>query len=406
MSFNKIKILFIIIISLLSLPLHADDNSEATNRFTLTNGYWDTQYNSNEGIAYFPMSLFDTYDWGFRKLSLDSNIFGRSFSFLLSLYLSNYLNETYIRTPFHEFGHATRFQSYGYKIRRYEVGNDSSVTANSYFEMVFKRSETGDEGAATVGTFSVLNTSQDLIVSAGGMNNEILLSERLSDRIYERGGSVPDLYFYYLIKNGPYNYFTISTSTGDPAYILKDYNTLGLNISETNVLDSYKFSLLASGTFYSLLWGNIKYLYNGEQNIKPLEIFGFSLPDFYTYLNSKGLSTETVLHYRVNETLNFGLSFEKVYNGSPYEEISPQVRLALKLNSNYFKFLILKPQLLIGFGDNVDWGGSLLTELEGKYFGTFAKYTYYNKNTLYGERNIPFINNPNELLAGFFLNLR
>ncbi|WP_186647188.1 hypothetical protein [Fluviispira vulneris] len=406
MCIIKSKFLLITFLLSISLSIFADENSEATNRFTLTNGYWDTKYNSNEGIVYFPLSVIDTYSWGFRKLSLDSNIFGRSFSFILSLYLVNYINTTYLNTPFHEFGHATRFQSYGYNITRYNVGEDNSVTANSYFEMVFKRAKTGPVGASTSGNFSILSTSQDLIVTAGGMNNETLLSERLSDRIYERGGSVPDLFYHYYNKKGPYDYFNISSSSGDPTIILNTYKTLGLNISKQNIMDSYTFSLLASGTFYSLLWGNIKYFYNGEQNIKPIDIFGFSLPDFYTYLNSRGLSIETILHYRVNEALSFGLSYEKVYNGTPYDEFGPQFRLALKLNSNYLKFLIIKPQLLIGAGDNVDWGGSLLTELEGTYFGTFAKYTYYNSNTLYGERNNPFINTPNELLAGFFVNLR
>ncbi|BBH53775.1 hypothetical protein [Fluviispira sanaruensis] len=393
-------------IFLISLPIFAEENSEATNRFTLTNGYWETQYNSNEGIVYFPMSVIDTYDWGFRKLSLDSNIFGRSFSFILSRILGEYINTTYLNTPFHEFGHATRFQSYGYNIIRYNVGEDNSVTANSYFEMVFKRAKTGPVGASTSGNYSLLNTSQDLIVTAGGVNNEILLSERLSDRIYERGGSVPDLFFYIDNKNGPEEYFSISSASGDPAIILKRYKTLGLNISKEDIMSSYNFSLFASGTFYSLLWGNIKYFYNGEQDIKPIEIFGFSLPDFYTFLNSRGLSIKTILNYRVNDALNFGLSYEKVYNGISYDEFVSQFRLALKLNSSYFKYLIIKPQLLIGAGDTVDWGGSLLTELEGTYFGTFAKYTYYNSNTLYGERNIPFINKPNELLAGFFVNLR
>ncbi len=140
--------------------------------------------------------------------------------------------------------------------------------------------------------------------------------------------------------------------------------------------------------------------------MKTIDIYGVTLPDFSTYINSKGLSMETLMHYRLNEFLTFGLSYEKVYIGDSYDQISPQIRYVMKLNSGMLKYFIAKPQLIIGLGNNgMDLGGSILTEVEGDYLGLFLKYTYYNQNNLYGERNIPFINKPNEILGGVFLNL-
>lgn len=167
------------------------------------------------------------------------------------------------------------------------------------------------------------------------------------------------------------------------------------------------FSLFASGSFYSLLWGDLKYIGTGDHNVKIVDIYGISLPDFYAYINTKGLSMETMMHYRVNKALSFGLSYEKVYLGENYDQISPQLRYTMKVNSSLIKYLILKPQFVMGLGENgVDLGGSFLTEVEGSSLGLFLKYTYYNKENLYGERNIPFVDKPNELLGGFFVNLQ
>ncbi|KAB8037869.1 hypothetical protein GCL60_11890 [Silvanigrella paludirubra] len=403
-----------ILISLLESFLFALENKEIPNRFTLTNGYLEESFNSNEGMAYFPMSIYETYDWGFRKISADKYGFGRFSSWFISgLFQMFYFNSTYMSTPYHEFGHGTRFRSLGSNNITYYIDSNHTVTAGSYFEMVFNRVNYSNEGAATSSVIISQNPNDsiknDLIVSAGGMNNEILLSKLITERVYDRGGSVPDFFFYLENKLSPYNYSSLNTSEfkgGDPQTIQNDYASLGKNITTTDLKNSYLFSLLASGSFYSLLWGDLYYIGTGNHNVKTIDIYGVSLPDFSTYINSKGLSMETMMHYRVNEVLTFGLSYEKVYIGDNYDQISPQFRYVMKLNSGMLKYFIAKPQLIIGLGNNgVDLGGSLLSEVEGDYLGLFLKYTYYNQNNLYGERNIPFINKPNEILGGVFFNL-
>ncbi len=67
MKIHLYRYIFLIFFSF-ETSLYAIDNKEVPNRITLTNGYLENTFNSNEGMAYFPMSIYETYDWAFRKL--------------------------------------------------------------------------------------------------------------------------------------------------------------------------------------------------------------------------------------------------------------------------------------------------------------------------------------------------
>ncbi|KAB8029721.1 hypothetical protein [Fluviispira multicolorata] len=408
----KFKIKISIYLILISFVASAKENDENSNRFIITNGYFENTFNSNEGMSSFPMSIYETYDWGFRKISLDGNGVGRFFSWFLSaLFQVAYLDPTYLNLTYHEFGHATRMRSFGASNVFYYVDGNFTVTANSYFSLVINRASYPSQSAATSGSIPAQNSSTEnsLIVTAGGMNNEILLSKNIAEKIYDRGGSVPDFAFYFMNKFGPYSYSKINPNEfqgGDPDKIETYYANLGKNISRTDFQQAYLFSMLASGTFYSLLWGDLKYIGTGEHNISTLEIFNFSLPDFSAFINPRGLSMETMLHYRVNKNISLGLAYETVYKGDSYNQVSPQIRLSSKVNGGLFRKISAKPQLVMGFSNGLDLGGSILCEAEAETVGVFLKYTYYNKNNLYGERNIPFIDKPHEVLGGIYFNMR
>ncbi|WP_186647426.1 hypothetical protein [Fluviispira vulneris] len=410
----KIKIFLFSLFTIKIFAIDFSDKSQTSTRFTLSSGYLESTFNSNEGMAYFPMSVYETYDWGFRKLSADKFAIGRFFSaFFSGLFQVGYFSSTYMNVPFHEFGHATRFRYFGSSSITYFVNNSQTASTSTYFGMIIKRAGYPNEGAATSGTISYQNATEQqvnsLISTAGGMNNEILLTKNLAERVFERGGTVPDFFFYFADKLSPYNYSRLNPAEfqgGDPQKIESSYAALGKNITRTDLQQSYLFSLLASGTFYSLLWGNLKYIWNGEQNIKTLDLFGFTLPDFSTFINSQGLSMEGMLRYKVNNKLSLGLAYEKVYLGGTYEQISPQIRYVFNINSKLIKNINIKPQLVFGFDNSIDVGGSFLSEFEGEIVGLFLKYTYYNINTLYGERNIPSKDSPNELLAGVYFNMK
>ncbi|BBH53927.1 hypothetical protein [Fluviispira sanaruensis] len=410
MSFAKKIALSVLLSTFLSAGSYAQSQEwhSPENRIYLSTGYFENATNSNEGMAYFPLSVYETYNWGFQKLSVDGSGFSRFVSWLiggniLPIYVSGVLN-----TSFHEYGHATRFRYNGFNDITYRP-NDSSTTTTSFFQMVFDRLGAPVDNASTsangyTNIYITQNREVDTVITAGGMNNEILLSKLMSERIHERGGSVPDLSYYLLAKLSPYAYSGLDSRSGDPYLLEQNYSALGKQITRTDFKNYYLFSALASGTFFSLVWGNIDYLANGTQLIKPLTIAGFSLPDFYTYLNAKGLSTEAILHYDVNENIKLGLSYEQIFKGEEYKQISPEVIYKVKNQKGFLKAFSIKPQLVLGFNSSqVDLGGSVLTEVTSQYdVGMFLKYTYYNKNTLYGERNITFASSANELLAGAF----
>ncbi len=397
--------------------LYAEENTpQSPHRIVLTNGYFEDTFNSNEGMAYFPMSIYDTYDWTFRKLSVDSSVFSRISSWFVGTALGVYIDGMVGNVPYHEFGHGTRFRSYGnHDIIYYPIGRDDySLTTKSYFGMVLERAVSAPTGAAATSpgfyASSDNTNANSLIVSAGGMNNEILLSKILSERVYSRGASVPDFIFYLNNKMGPYFYSATDPNEfkgGDPEHIESNYAALGKNITRQDFKNSYLFSTFASGTFYSLLIGNIKYMANGNHNIEAIDIYGFSLPDFYSYINTKGLSTETIAHYRMNDKLSFALSYETITQGDNYNQITPSLEYKFGKVTSLFDEVLLRPDLVFGFGNSsVDIGGSLLADASiNNKWGVFAKYTNYNKNNLYGERNINYINNSNEFLFGTYLSL-
>ena len=61
---------------------------------------------------------------------------------------------------------------------------------------------------------------------------------------------------------------------------------------------------------------------------------------------------ETILHYRANKKLNFGLSYETVYKGDSYNQFSFDFRYNWNMGAGFFQNLIIKPQIIIGNGNN------------------------------------------------------
>lgn len=403
------KIFLTLLLLKFNFLIFSKDKEVRSNRFTLSTGYLEDTVNSNEGMVYFPMSIYETYNWTFRLLTNEGNMLSRMISWFGTGYFQYYyFNSTFMSTPFHEFGHATRFRSYIPKSVTYTIGNPGSDTTSSYFIMFLKRIKYINNGASTRGFIpGGLSTQEsakvNIINTAGGMNNEIFLANHIAERFYQRGGSAPDLFAYIQNKLSPFDYSQISSSSGDPQSLEDDFASIGKNITRADFQKAFRNTLLASGTLYSLIWGGLKFIFTGDQSLTPIEFFGFSLPDFASFINSKGVSLQTTIRYRLNPSLNFGFSYENVYLGDSYTQISPYIYYNFKIGSGFFNTYSVNARIDYGMGDgNTDIGGSFYTEAENENFGTFLRYTFYNSKNLYGERNTPSVQKPHEVLGGVY----
>lgn len=378
------------------------DNQKNPHRFVITNGYWEEEFNSNEGMSYFPQSIYDMYDWTFRKISIDANSVTRILSAFLADYITDYVVNV-VNVSYHEFGHATRYRYYKSEgIYYIPVNNvsEGNVSRRNFFQMVWDRVLYPNSGAATAAFTPQLTLSQETMLAAAGMNNEILLAKNLAERVFERGGSAPDFGLYLNSKLSPYNYTGISSSSGDPAILRDNFLADNKNITLTDMQNAYLWTALLSGTSISLFYGNIMYVAKNQHNINPLYFGMFSLPDFYTYIGSKGISLETIMHLFLSPKILASLSYEIVTKGDFYNQVTPQLRIDTGKNT------FVKSNFVFGFGDGIDIGGSISVEFENKYLGSLLKYTYYNSDNLYGLRNIPFQSSPHEITFGAYTLLK
>jgi hypothetical protein len=175
-----------------------------------------------------------------------------------------------------------------------------------------------------------------IIWSAGGINNNTYLAERISDDMYCKNSSGRLLPYLSFVSNMLYGaiYDKSAKKSGDDPYnIIHFFQKKGRTDFKKGVIcDAGIRSLFLSGTTYSLFYS----LFTNEPMIKPL---GFRIPDVFPYITTKGMSYKVVSGYEVNKNLNLIFGFESVFTEEPTTEyslgINHAVKIARKLSMSY-----------------------------------------------------------------------
>lgn len=261
-------------------------------------------------------------------------------------------------------------------------------------------------------------TGLNIITSASGLNNQMLLSKKVSDLIYENNGHITYFQHYLGNKIAGYVYSQMDKNTNpgdDPLFasssdigaIIAGYAAKGYGITHSDLEQQSLISLL-SGTTYSFLRGYYRYVDSGDPVVETAEISGFRIPDINAYINARGLSYEVVTGYRFSNNFRLDLAYERIWKGDSTQQVTPRVNYQLASLFPQLNDFWISADVVMGGGV----GGSLQAkwmpnpfnpEEFAKRLSYFARMSFYNAYTLYGERNTPSLNNREispELIAG------
>lgn len=440
--------IIITICSLISVTCAEKEQKKIKRSFHINSGYNEPEFNSNEGLKHLPLSTMQLYS----KIHDVTNDLVPHWGTRLSLLLVDYMAHNPIPFPhkeannhwltrkafwpgkiaYHEFGHARAKRMTGGEPQyegRFYGGNSFKISSaiDYYIQSITHLSLY--KGGETSGGNAIL----PLINEAGGFNNETRLSQDIASLVYTKGGHVGYFTSYMTYKLNAATYTMRSenavkngersTLGGDSASVISVYS----NKIDAKALKRDGFlTFLASGATWAFVKGWWDYIRTGDPTVEPFTWKGIRWPDFSVYYNTNGPSLEIISGYKYSENLFFDLGFEFIYkvirtdtqieNKDIYKvnatwQITPSVRYVYHGCQNVGAITIEGSAMISKSG----FGASVGLEVESNRLplSFHAKYTLYNLNTLYGERNMPFFykvdpkdksNFDNETLVGIAIN--
>jgi hypothetical protein len=294
----------------------------------------------------------------------------------------------------HEIGHGLRLKSYGIDFmllsdtHYYGYFTKDENYINFLFEEFFNTQRAAC-AADPYGCQNLLNYFKALgqmndyynfgiVHSAGGINNNTYLAEKISDDIYFKNSKKKLLPYLLYIRNLLYGaaYDKTAKEPGDDPYSIIDYfNSKGrYDFKKGTIFNAGIKSLFLSATTYSFFYS----IFTNKPMVKP---YGLRLPDVFPYITTQGMSYKVVSGYEVNETLNLIFGFESVFEKKAATEIN--------LGLNHQTIIGIFPisyKGIVTFGQGLDLELSCLTPIS-KLFDIGLGCEIYSVTSLMGQRH-------------------
>ena len=326
------------------------------------------------------------------------------------------INESLMNSH-HEFGHATRYRSFGlnasYLNSKHEDigGNYFSMFGGLIKDFFSKKDEGNNFAAATLATDGFSNWSRrsvndlskhayfNFVTAAGGLNNQSQIAKRWEDEVWYNSGShiMSYNYFYYLDKTYSSicaksekryeeKYPDKDQSGSDIKSMVDAYQSLNMDITRDDIILYGALPILMSSQFWAIVIDYYDYIMTGDKYTKAPELYGIRLPNTSVYYTALGITYQINSGYRLNDNWMFPISFETVVKGEKGYEISAGARY------------IGKDFYIHGEGlynlTNKAYGGTIYSGYKiHQNIEVNAGCTYHDVNTFLGERNIPSIEN-------------
>jgi hypothetical protein len=242
----------------------------------------------------------------------------------------------------------------------------------------------------------MLSPKAQIMIHAGGLNNNVYMTQRIEDEIWLNQGQHMQLTTNYFMDKTSTFLQTLLTSEVLSAEKLfsnipLDYvcvldtwsNDLDIKISRTELQLYSILSYFLSAQTYMNMYQVYQTWMNGENQVYPAEWKGIRLPNVGLYLTTKGPTYNVRSGYRWGESLFFIVGTEFVLNGKQVIEGTLGIRKVFPtVGNSYIHGEVVFNHEAVG---GTLYGGS-------KLFNTVnieAGITYHNVNTLLGERHIP-----------------
>jgi hypothetical protein len=218
----------------------------------------------------------------------------------------------------------------------------------------------------------------DIIVSAGGINNNTYLAEKIAEDIHFKNYGqryLPYTQYVYNLLYG-YNYDKVAKELGDDPYnIILSFNSKGRDdFKKGTISDAGVKSFFLSATTYSFWYS----LFTYKPMVKPL---GFRLPDVFPYITTKGMSYKVVSGYEVNQALNLIFGFESVFG----KESATEINLGLN-HQTYINNFPISYKGIVTLGQGLDLEASAQTPIS-KCFYVGLGCEIYSVTSLMGQRH-------------------
>jgi hypothetical protein len=310
--------------------------------FTLSSAYFDGYY-TNKQLVNFNMDCLrasdralewlENQEW-FDKLNLSQKWLIRFSSWFFLFFVNQ---QAYI--ALHESGHALRYKAFGLDYSFYKDIESNGDVEKNIFSYYFKRmtfqcgrgGACGSEGLGGKYEGKTIPFSDyydyRIIISAGGLNNEMLLSESIGYDMFARNNVDSISWAIYLkerISGASYDDIAANKDDDvsyDPTGIITAFNAKGReDFKKGTIKTAGTMSTFLSATTYSILIG------------KPIVFFGFRVPDVYPYITTRGMSYKVVSGYEVNEDTRLLFGFESVFGREAATEYSIGIDMQLPIS--------------------------------------------------------------------------
>lgn len=389
------KIGFVIIFTLLT-GLSSFATEKETRRFSLDSNYRTSSY-SNKAIGDFVVE-FNQLGSAIAE-AIPGKYEGANNVLTRGLFVGVYSSIFYypLQVAYHEFGHGTRFAAVGrrpsYGVVESFLSSDRYITHKRYtnfFEYYLALFSNPGFDGGDVTTKDIMFTTDkvspeyDYMISMGGINNDMYLSELIEDEIFYNDKA--EIFYLPHYIDGKLSSFLYihdklhENGLGDIYEIGVYYNQVkNYGISDDDIKRADLISFFLSGTTYNLIASNINYIFNNGKGTKALSYKKFKLPDVSTYHTLRGISYKVKTGYRFSDDLAFILAVESISKGEDYTEFS------LGVNSKIGE--VNRIRILSHISDHASFNVSLSHLLKNNYEITLGL-DHYNVDTLYGERNI------------------
>ena len=303
----------------------AESDSKIKDSITLSSAYFESQY-TNKQLANFGLEVVR----GMARLedfiasNFDNEERNAAKWCARALYIL-FIHRAF-NTAYHEIGHGLRVKAYGKDFQLAEYNDHGAFKKDQNFFKFFVK-KIGNFSRASCRHETGLTDEEELVISAGGMNNETYMAERISRDFHDRGRlSFAESFAYFYGKLSPVAYALSKNSKNeaadalsgdDPVAVGGYYKRLGISATKNDIALGGLVSTLLSGTTYSI----IKSAFSPDKYATPISFYNFQAPDVFSYVTSKGISYRLVSAYKYQDNLKFLFGAEHVFHGKSTTEV-------------------------------------------------------------------------------------
>jgi len=315
-----------------TLPLAAQEAGQPLtprDTISISSGYFSKDYANNvdyaqtvldesRGVERLSMLGYETYadslsSWGSRGVYFVGTN--------LVTMLSN------LRLSYHEWGHASRTVAMGgtASFSNCLGGNKWCDAPRDFFGYAGSQLFHLGGGGATQpdGTFTANADSGKAIkniINGGGVNNEMLVSDKLGEQHFVRGTGSVFSQWAQLGQQAIASY-GVDGPSDDITAVASQYRSTGVDtqIQKSDLRRINQLSLI-SGSTVTAAMASYDFIAHGKVYAKPLTYGGFLVPNQYNYISSRGITRKWVSGYEWDESTKILGSYEYVVRGDSFAE--------------------------------------------------------------------------------------